>query len=247
MTAALLTLGIAEWALGDLDAAAHAHDLALEKAAVTGEPWHRLSALTLRARTALDAGDPGVEELLESAVAAAQDADEQQLLSISLSLLGRHHLGTGRTPTAEVAAERALEAARSINYREGELSALNLLGRVRLSTGRLEDATDCLLRALSLAAETHHRGALCETVESLALAAAGSGRHEHACLLLQASARERARLGLHLPSFAASAVAETQVATADVLGAAAELVEARVKFLKFDDLVRDLLAGPAPA
>ena len=158
---------------------------------------------------------------------------------------GRHHLGAGQTPTAEVAAERALEAARSIHYREGELSALNLLGRVRLSTLRLEEATDCLRSALSIAAETNHRGALCETVESLALAAAGSGRHEHAYLLLRASARDRTRLGLHLPSFEASAVRETETTTATVLGAAAGLVEARVNFLRFDDLVRELLPAPA--
>ncbi len=159
-------------------------------------------------------------------------------------MLGRLHLEAGRTPTAEAAADRALEAARSIHYREGELSALNLLGRVRLATGSQEAATACFLQTLAIAADTHHRGALCETLESLALAASGSGRHEHSYLLLEASARERARLGLHLPSFAASAVTEARASAVTVLGASAALVEARVKFLKLDDLVSELLRRP---
>ncbi len=241
MTAALLTLGIAEWAMGDLEAAAHAHDRALEVATSTGHRWHRLSALTLRARTALDAGEPGVEDLLEAAIAAAQDDGEHQMLSISLSLLGRHHLGSGRSSTAEVAAEGALETARSINYREGELSALNLLGRVHLASGLPDRAIQCFMTALSIAAEMDHRGSLCETVESLALASAGAGQHEHAYLLLRASDRERARLGIHLPMSSASAVTEAQVTTAEVLGSAAARVDTRVKFLRFDELVRELL------
>jgi tetratricopeptide (TPR) repeat protein len=240
-TAALLTLGIAEWALGDLNAAAVAHDEALSLAARTGERWHRLSALTLRARTALDADEPHVEELLEAAIAAAQDDNEHQMLSISLSLLGRHHLSAGRTPTARIAAERALAAARTINYGEGELSALNLLGRVHLSGGSHDRARDCFTKALSIAADANHRGALCETLESLALAAGAAGQHEHAYLLLQVSKRERARLGLHLPSFAASAVDETQATSSRVLGEAADLVKARVTFLRLDDLVDQLM------
>jgi hypothetical protein len=75
----------------------------------------------------------------------------------------------------------------------------------------------------------------------MALAAYASGRHEHAYLLLHASGRERERLGLHVPTSSAAAVSEASASTAEILGAATSLVEARVKLMRFDDLVADLL------
>jgi hypothetical protein len=102
-----------------------------------------------------------------------------------------------------------------------------------------------------VAVEAAHRGALCETLESMALAAVASGRHEHAYLLLHASRRERARLGLQVPAASAADVRDALASTAEVLGGATSLVEARVKLMRFDDLVAELLrtssADPAPA
>ncbi|MGY1809313.1 AfsR/SARP family transcriptional regulator [Blastococcus sp. SYSU D00669] len=240
-TAALLTLGIAEWARGDFAAAATAHDEALAIAARTGEPWHRLAALTLRARTALDAGEEDAVERIERAIAAGQREDERQMLSIAMSLLARHHLGTGQTAEAAIAVEGALDQARRIGYREGEVGALNLLGRVRLEQGRVDAADDCFVTALTMAVEIQHRGAVCESVESLALSAAASGRREDAYRLLLASARERERLGLRAPAFGAEAVSRAERSTAEILGSATALVHERVTLVKFDELVAELL------
>jgi predicted ATPase/DNA-binding SARP family transcriptional activator len=240
-TAALLTLGIAEWARGDFAAAAAAHDEAMSTAARTGERWHALAALTLRARTALDAGEDDAVERTRSAIAAAQQAGEWQMLSIALSLLARHHLGTGLVEEAAVAAAGALEQARRIHYREGEMGALNLLGRVRLQQAALDAAVGCFDEALRTAADIQHRGGLCEAVESLALAAVAAGRHEHAALLLQVVERERSRLGLRAPAFGADAVAEATRVAAEALGPARSLVEARSMVTTFDGLVAELL------
>ncbi len=239
--AALLTLGIAEWARGDFAAAATAHDEAMTLASRTGERWHRLAALTLRARTALDAREEDALARIESAIAAGHEDDERQMLSIAMSLLARHHLGTGQVAAAAIAAEGALDQSRRINYREGQVGALNLLGRVRLAQGDLDAAADCFSRALTVAVESQHPGAVCETLESMALTAAASGRHEHAYLLLQASARERDRLGLRAPAFGADAVVEAARSTTEILGPATSLVQARVMLMKFDDLVAELL------
>jgi tetratricopeptide (TPR) repeat protein len=250
-TAALLTLGVAQWALGDFAAAAAAHDEAHDLAVRTGERWHRLAAATLRARTALDAGEPDARARIEAAIEAGQVDQERQMLAIAMALLARHHLGAGDLDAAELAAERALHEADRIGYREGELGALNLLGRVLLARGQPDQAATWFTRALRGAVEAAHRGALCETLESMALAAAASGRHEHAYLLLHASRRERTRLGLQVPAASAADVRDALAATAEVLGAATSLVEARVMLMRLDDLVAELLrtgaADPAPA
>ncbi len=242
-TAALLTLGIAEWALGDFGAAAAAHDEANDLAIRTGERWHRLSALTLRARTALDGGEPDALQRIEAAIAAGQDAGDRQMLSIAMSLLARHHLGGGQIDAAAVAAEHALREARRLHYREGELGALNLLGRARLGQGRTGQATACFTEALSAAVDINHRGAMCETMESLALGAAASGRYEHAYLLVHASARERTRLGLRLPTFGAQDLARIAGSSAEVLGSATALLDARITLISFDELVAGLVGS----
>lgn len=242
-TAALLTLGIAEWARGDLAAAAAAHDEALALAARTGERWHLLAGLTLRARTALDAGEGDALDRIETAIAAGQQDDERQLLSVATSLLARHHLGTGEVAPAAVAAESALDQARRINYREGEVGALNLLGRIRLEQQEHDAAAECFATALRIAADSQIRGAVCETLESLGLLAAVSGRPEDAQLLLLGAARERDRLGLRAPVFGANAILRAKQSTAELLGSATAMVRARVVLTKVDDLVTDLLAG----
>jgi tetratricopeptide (TPR) repeat protein len=241
-TAALLTLGIAEWARGDLAAAATAHDEALTLAARTGERWHRLAALTLRARTALDAGEDDALDRIETAIAAGHQDDERQLLSVAMSLLARFHLGSGQVAAAAIAAESALDRARRINYREGEVGALNLLGRIRLEQEERDAAAECFATALRIAADSQIRGAVCETLESLGLHAAESGRAEHAQLLLQAAGRERDRLGLRAPVFGGDAVLRATQSTSESLGAATALVRARVMVTKVDELVADLLA-----
>jgi predicted ATPase/DNA-binding SARP family transcriptional activator len=242
-TAALLTQGIGHWAVGDFAAAAAAHDEAHRLATRTGERWHLLSALTLRARTALDAGEADALDRIEAAVAVGQEQGDGQMLSISMTLLARHQLAAGELEAAALAAGYAAQHAAHISYFEGELSALNVLGRIRLTQGLVGDATACFVQALRGAVDIGHRGSMCESLESLALTAAASGRSEQAHLLLAASGRERNRLGLRIPAADAAAVTEAAATTAAVLGAATSLIEARAKWVPFDELVRELLAA----
>ncbi len=79
------------------------------------------------------------------------------------------------------------------------------------------------------------------SLESLALAAVPSGRHEHAHLLLQASARERDRIGLRMPAFGGDAVMRAIQSTAEILSSATSLVQERVNLIKFEELVAELL------
>jgi hypothetical protein len=74
--AALVTLGITQWALGDLPAAAASHDEAVEHLTVVGDQWNRTVALVLRARTAVDAHDPRVDDRIETAVNSARQGGE---------------------------------------------------------------------------------------------------------------------------------------------------------------------------
>jgi hypothetical protein len=165
------------------------------------------------------------------------------MLSISLGLLARFHLGAGQADAAAVAAELARDQARHIGYREGELSALNLQGRALLVHGNSREAQDCFTRALSSALAIEHRGAVCEALESLALSAVSSGRHEEAYLLLAASNRERDRTGLHLPGYDAEAITTANQVCAQALDGRTAIIEARARLLRFDSLVEEVLRG----
>ena len=241
---ALLTLGISEWALGDLEAAAAAHEAALARAEPMDEPFRVLTATVLLARTALDAAAPDAPERIRVAVEMGQAQGEKQLLSIALGLMARSHLAAGRGGEARLAAEQALTEARSIGYREGEMGALNLLARAALVGGDAERAQSLLGRALRLAVDARHISATCETLESLALVAAGTGGHEHAYLLVRAAAVERARRGLAPVGPGHDAVEEVAAGAVAVLGEdATAMVEARLAVRRFDELVADVLAG----
>ena len=54
-------LAVVAWALGNLDASAATHDEALALLRDTDNPWVLGVCLALRARTALDRGEPAAE------------------------------------------------------------------------------------------------------------------------------------------------------------------------------------------
>lgn len=240
--AALLTLGIAQWALGDLDQAAESHDRAARVMAPKPDSWHYLAALVLRARTAMDRREPGFEDLIVNAVEQLQPSNEQQMLGLAIAIQARHLLRSGDLAAAVVTAEEALRVWRSIDYTEGEMSALNLIARASSAGGEHALAETLCLEALGIARRAAHRGALVESVESLALIAAAQSRREHALLLMVVCGRERERraiplLGADLDHMEA---VERELVTA--LAGAVPLVRARGRLVRFDDLVDQLLA-----
>ncbi len=241
LAAALLVLGIAQWAMGELADAASAHDEAIEVTRDHPRSWLHCSALVLRARTALDRGEPDVGDRLQRAIDAVHVSGEKQLLGLAFALQARRHLGGGELSTAYVLASEALRVWRMIDYKEGEMNALNLIGRVKVSQGDTTGGEARLLEALRIAQRAKHPGALCETLESLAACAAATGRHEHAYLLLQVSSRKRSLLKNPIAAGQRAEMVSLVEGARSSLGAAASMVEARACLLGFDDVVDQLL------
>lgn len=237
--AALLTLAVSAWALGDVAASARAADRAGELVAERPGAWAYVAARALRARAALDLGEPEAEELIEEATSLAQVADEPHVLGLALACRARLSHRDGDAPGAEVAATEALGVWRRIDYREGEVLALNLLSRscpdpdVAAAHGR---------EALQVARAAQLRGGMCEALESLALAATTAGRREEAALLLAVAARERSRLATPVPPADAGVLGAAAVSLRESLGGTAALVDARARVARFDDFVDHLLA-----
>lgn len=241
LTATLLTLGIAEWAMGDFERAVATHDEAQQIAEEEDLTWHRIMALCLRARTALDSDAPDAADRIQTAVDAARDEGEKQALGIAFLLLARLNLREGKPAVAEVVAQEALDHARSIHYLEGEMAALNLRGHAQLSLGHAREAEKDFRAALTLATGARHRGGMCEAMESLACIAAATSRHEQALLLLEAARVERNRLGVPLPRVGTDEVRLARETSSRVLDNAAETVTVRARIIRFEDLVQRLL------
>ncbi|MGY1807017.1 BTAD domain-containing putative transcriptional regulator [Blastococcus sp. SYSU D00669] len=193
---ALITLGVALWALGDLDGAAAAHDEAAERLAAEEEPWRRDVALILRARTAVDREDDDAGERVAAAVVAARRSGDAHLLGLALTQRARDALRRGDGRAAAGAAEAAEDACRRIGYHEGEAAALTLLARARVAEGTTDLASGPAERALAVAAAIDHRGALCSAVEALAAVRAGDGDDAGALVLLEVAAAERRVRGI---------------------------------------------------
>jgi tetratricopeptide (TPR) repeat protein len=191
---ALITLGVALWALGDLDAAAAAHDEAIQRFAAPDDLWRRDVAVVLRARTAVDRGDTDATERVNVGLRSARRSRDAHLLGLALTQQARNVLGNGQAQEAVAAAEAALEASRSIDYREGEAAALTLLARASLIVGTADAhsaAASTARQALEAAAAINHRGALCEAVETLAAVHAAAGEERRALVLLEVAAADR--------------------------------------------------------
>lgn len=245
--AALLTLGVAHWAMGELKAAATAHEEAAELASQQPESWSFLAATVLRARTALDAGESDALSRIHTAVALAQRANERQLLGLALSCQARFLHHHGDTDRAIVVATEALRVWRQIDYREGEMSALNILSRSHARQGEYDEAAVLCGQALALAMTARHPGAMCESIESMAALAAEAGRREHAYLLLSSCARERRRVRAVVPPADQATLDVIEASLRESLGAAVGLVEEQAAVLRFDDLVEQLVSQPPSA
>ena len=183
---------VARWALGDLDAAVAAHEEAIERFASAGDLWGEAICRVLRARTAVDRGDPDAEERIRIGLDTARRCGDAHVVGIALSLLAQLQSVRGNHDAAVTSAQESLRLQESIGYTEGTVAALHLLARLHLEAGEMPEAKDVLLRGLELAWKMQHAAATCEAVETLARIAFDEGDEATAAALLTTSAAERA-------------------------------------------------------
>jgi tetratricopeptide (TPR) repeat protein len=240
---ALNTLAVAQWALGEPEAAA-SHDEALRRFQGAGDLWGEAVCAVLRARTALDAGDTDAPSMTTAALAAARMCGDRHVVGIALEQTARAKLFLGDIDGAAVAALEALTAQESIGYTEGMVAALHLLGTSRAAAGRFADARGLHVRALELATRIGHAAATCEALEDLARVAAAEASHGQALGLLGVARRERRsrNLPLRVPDQRSLEAMEAQVR--DALGGPLTVeAESAVEKLGLDDLISELLGA----
>jgi predicted ATPase len=197
----LNALAVAAWAQGDLGAAARAHDEAISLLEGTDDLWGPGVCLALRARTALDAGDPEGERLARAALLAARASGDRHVIGIALEQLAQLDLAAGRIDSAREAAAECLAMHQAVGYTEGIVAALHVLARSSAAGGDAKEARLLHLRALSLATRIGHTAGVCEALEGLAVLAGADGNLEEVLCLLEAADREReiAQLPLRAP------------------------------------------------
>jgi predicted ATPase/DNA-binding SARP family transcriptional activator len=237
---ALVTLGITQWALGDLTAAAVSHDEAVDRLTAVGEWWNRTAALVLRARTAVDAGDDDVDERIDRALAAARQGHDRHLFALAVSQQARRALLLGDARAACEAAEQCLTAWREVGYQEGEINALNLLGRALTALDRPQQAEQVLRDSLRTAAGIRHRGGMYEGLECLAAVLHATGRDEQALLVLSVAHRERRDNAMPTPPAEAGQLAELNAQVRNRLGEPAGSAVAGARYLSVDALLEQL-------
>jgi tetratricopeptide (TPR) repeat protein len=205
---ALNATAVALWGLGDMAAAAEAQDEAIERFAAVGDEWGEAICRVLRARTALDQGDPSVEDLLRMGLDGARRCGDVHIVGIALELRAHLRAAQGRLDEAVDTARESLSHQESIGYTEGTITALHLLARLELDRGDDGEARRLLLRSLGLAWKMRHAAATCEALEDLARIEARRGDRRSASELLDVAARERARRNLPLRTRDLEALAE---------------------------------------
>jgi predicted ATPase/DNA-binding SARP family transcriptional activator len=190
---ALMGLGVAYWGLGDYERAAAAHDRAVGAFAEMNDLWGVGICLALRARTAIDAGEPDVVARLEAAEAAAVRSGDDHALGVVLMQRGRADIAAGDAAAAERHALESLRRNQQHGHHEGVLGSLHVLGFVRVSQGDVDGAGAHFTRALRSAVSMQHAGATAESLDGLGLVAARRGRPEDAAALFAAAEDLRAR------------------------------------------------------
>lgn len=193
---ALNALAVAQWALGEYTAAADTHERAFEAYRSVGDLWGVGVAVTLRARTAVDAGEPDVQSLAADAVTAARVCGDRHIVALALDQLGRVALAAGDTTSATEHAQESLSLNESVGYVEGTVASLHLLGSVYLASGQPERARQAHQRQLAMAATIGHAAAMCEAVDDLARVAARQGHLADAAVWWTTVDRERERRSL---------------------------------------------------
>ena len=214
---ALVTLGLCEWALGDLAAAARAHEEAEARAEASGDRWHRGAALVLRLRTAIDAGEQDVEQRLDQALSSIRSTGDQHLIGLALGQQARLGLLSEDPDRAYESARSSLEYWRSVHYREGEVQAMNLLARASVKAGRLDRAAVDARTAVLTAAGIGHRGGLLEGLETLAMVRHAAGLDDEASELLTVADQERDQTAIPVPAADRAAIDDLRRTVTDRL------------------------------
>ncbi len=120
----LNALAVAQWALGDHNASAAAHEEAIPLFVAKNDVWGEAICRVLRARTALDAGEPGGAALVAAGLEAARRSCDRHVLGIALEQTARLQLGEGDVVGALRTAASCLENQEAIQYTEGIISAI---------------------------------------------------------------------------------------------------------------------------
>jgi len=187
----LNALAVAEWALGNLDGAAQAHDEAIARLTSTEDVWALGVCMALRARTAVDAGDAGASEMAHAALPVARASGDRHVIGIALEQIAQLELAAGHTDAAVDAARECLGMQEAVGYTEGTVAALHTLALSLAAAGEIKEARLLHLRALSLASRIGHAAALCEALEGLAALAATDDDYRETIRLLEVAQRER--------------------------------------------------------
>ncbi len=194
----LNALAVAEWALGNLAAAAEAHDEAIARLKPTDDLWALGVCMALRARTALDAGDPEGEKMARAALPVARASGDRHVIGIALEQVAQLELAAGHLDAAIDAATECLRMHEAVGYTEGTIAAMHVLALSQAARGDTKAARSLHLQALSLATRIGHAAALCEALEALATLAAAEHDYCGSIRLLEIAQHERATRDLPL-------------------------------------------------
>ena len=193
---ALITGGVARWALDDFEGAVRDHREALESFTRAGNEWGASVTRVLLARTAIDSGDDAADELLAAALPAARAIGDRHILALVAEQQARLAIRRGDVPAALAAASECLVLHESVGSPEGTASALHVLGVARRLAGDADAAESVHLRALDLAVTIRHAAATAEALEDLAVLAVDAGDLDRALLLVRTAVAEREATGV---------------------------------------------------
>ncbi len=240
VAAALLTLGVAEWATGDLTSAASTHDEGAALYDGLDDRWGATVTRILRARTARDMGDlQTAEALLEIAVDDAKETGDRHVIGLAYEQYARLCLEWGDRERAEMWAQACLDQNETLGYQEGICAGLSLIGRIQLADGNPDAARSTHIRALGLASAIGHLGATCNALEAIAEIDASCGDHHRAALLLLSA--ERARRRLPLPPLEAKRIGALRRSLENVLDTGWEDIVTAARLGSLPSLVGSVL------
>lgn len=240
---AMLTLGVAHWARGDLESAAAAHDEAIPLFDGVGDIWGRTICRVLRARTARDAGDlVRAEQLLELAIDDAKQTGDDHVIGLAFEQYARLWLAHGEHDRAATAAAISLRHNELLDYAEGVAAALEVAADIELGRVELDRAEAFAERALGLACEIGHVGSMCAAVEILAAAEAERGHSSIAARSVLIADRSRRRHGLPLAAPARQRVDDLLDRLRLEIGNAWRDLEAQAPMTSLPELARSITA-----
>lgn len=192
----LNALAVAQWGLGELDAAEASRDEAIAIFDEHDEIWGAAVSRVLRGRTALDRNDSRASTLVHDGLRAAEATGDRHLIGIAHEQLARLALHDADIPAAIEHATEAVRHHDEIGYTEGALAARHVLGLAHFDAADLDAALREHLYALAAARTIGHRAAMCEALDGIALVHHGTGSAPDAHRIVAASTLERDRLGV---------------------------------------------------